>query len=388
MNLLIALPVRRGLSGGSRKYLAELVPRLRQNPVIKRLAILVPQSLGDEVPQMEPDAVVAFFGKQGTINWIENRLSNSLFRSFHPDVVLTLTCRLVAVKGVAHVIMFRNMEPPLVSFWKNPFLESVRNIARLYAARRACRQADGVIAVSRFVKDFLIHRWRVPSFKVAAIYHGVECIGDDFITCASGWNERSPFLLTAGSIRPARGLEDLLQAIAKLASLGWRLSLRVAGAVDPGMDRYYYRLRRLAASLGVAAQVEWLGGVPRDELRQLMLGCNTFVVTSRAEACPNVVLEAMACGCSIISTLQPPMPELLGEAALYYPPGNSEILADQILRAHQETGMATQQRRRAALFRARSFSWDRTATETVQFLQQIVTSVAAQRGSLPLRSCA
>lgn len=388
MNLLIALPVRRGLSGGSRKYLAELVPRLRQNSVIQRLAILVPQSLAVELPLTEPDAVVAFFRERGISSWMENRPHNTLPRNFNPDVVLTLTSRLVAVKGVPQVIMFRNMEPPLVPFWKNPVLESVRNIARLYAARRACHRADGVIAVSKFVKEFLIHRWRVPSFKVAAIYHGVEWIGDDFITCGAGWNGGPPFLLTAGSLRPARGLEDLLRAIAKLASLGWRVSLRVAGAVDPGMERYHYKLRRLAASLGVAAQVEWLGGVPRDKLRQLMLGCHTFVVTSRAEACPNVVLEAMACGCSIISTLQPPMPELLGEAALYYPPGNSEILAGQILRARQETGVATQQRRRAALFRARSFSWDRTATETVQFLQHIVASAAVQRNFPPLRSCA
>ena len=82
--------------------------------------------------------------------------------------------------------------------------------------------------------------------------------------------------------------------------------------------------------------------------------CAAFVMTSRAEACPNTALEAMSCGCAIVSVDRAPMPEFFGEAALYYPVAEIRALAQQlcavISNAAEHDRLAGAARRRAVGF--------------------------------------
>ena len=96
--------------------------------------------------------------------------------------------------------------------WGNPISEMLRNWLRAKSAQNAANKADGIIAVSEFVKEYLLHHWEIPCGKIGMVYHGIDLPkGNNGIRPSSipnNWEGR--FLFTAGSIRPARGLEDVL----------------------------------------------------------------------------------------------------------------------------------------------------------------------------------
>jgi glycosyltransferase involved in cell wall biosynthesis len=101
-------------------------------------------------------------------------------------------------------------------------------------------------------------------------------------------------------------------------------------------------------------------------------------MTSRVEACPNTVLEAMSHSCVSVSTDCPPMPEMYGSAALYYPAGNSAQLASQLVAAMKLDIATRYHMQAAARRRASEFSWQRTVDGTVRELQIACGQVGRQ----------
>ena len=92
----------------------------------------------------------------------------------------------------------------------------------------------------------------------------------------------------------------------------------------------------------------WAGQLTEPEMAWCFGHCEAFVMTSRAEACPNVALEAMSHGCRVVSTSQPPMPEFFGEAAAYYRGGDARDLARAVRGLLGESPEACRNRREAA----------------------------------------
>jgi glycosyltransferase involved in cell wall biosynthesis len=360
-----------GMSDGYTKYLQAVVPRIRADPRVARLDLFMPGGLP------APDA--------GPVKWWEpgriaaRRTLRRQILSLRPDIVFFPTARSVECGDVPNVVMVRNMEPLRVPFGGNTAGDALRNMARARAARRACRRATRVIAVSDHVRDFLVDRWHLPASHVGVVHHGVELPTDD-CTAPALLSDGGPFILTAGSIRPARGLEDLLDAIPALRQRHPELRVAVAGRSDDRWCRYERALRQRAHHLGVERAVVWLGHLPSHELSWAYARCTAFVVTSRAEACPNVVLEAMAHGAPCVSTDQQPMPELLGNAALFYPAGSGRVLARQLcdlIASPQLAGRLAQ----TAAARARCFTWSRTVHRTVDAL---VGAARQARAGAPL----
>ena len=64
----------------------------------------------------------------------------------------------------------------------------------------------------------------------------------------------SRFLFTAGSLRPARGLEDIIRALA-IPNIEQPIQLAIGGNVDPGMEPYFTKLKRIATKLGITESI-------------------------------------------------------------------------------------------------------------------------------------
>jgi glycosyltransferase involved in cell wall biosynthesis len=176
-------------------------------------------------------------------------------------------------------------------------------------------------------------------------------------------------LFTAGSIRPARGLEDLLHALEALAARDRRPTLWIAGTVAGAANRYYEALRLSIADRGLANQVRWLGGLSRREMSWCFGNCDLFVMTSRVEACPNTALEAMSHGVLSASTRNRPMPEMFAGSADFYPAGNGMLLAESIARMLSLSVAERARRSATARQRAAEYSWERAAEGTVRELR-------------------
>ena len=94
--------------------------------------------------------------------------------------------------------------------------------------------------------------------------------------------------------------------------------------------------------------------------------CRLFIMTSRAEACPNIVLEALSNGSVSISTQQQPMPEFFRDSALYYTPENHHSLYEAIQEGILLDDVNRNKLSRQAKSRSRDFSWDICAESTIK----------------------
>lgn len=356
-----------GLCGGSRKYLEVLAPLLARHSGVSRLDLFVP-----------PQAVDGL-RRNLTLNWESWKPGDmaqgfrglrSELRSRRPDVVFIPNARWLDCGPIPVVAMVRNMEPLAVPFGENPWLEALRTLARRWVTKRACRKADRIIAVSQFVRNYLTARWYLSAAKISTVYHGVDVpeVGAETRPPAALNQLSQPFLFTAGSIRPYRGLEDAIAAMPEIRRRCGDLLLVIGGETDPAMQHYRRRLERLAESLGCANSLVWCGKLSQTEMAWCFGQCKAFLMTSRVEACPNTVLEAMAHACVSVSTDCQPMPEMYGETAFFYHPKDSRQLAEQV---HTALNLPADQRRArqdAARRRSGDFSWQRTTDETVREL--------------------
>jgi glycosyltransferase involved in cell wall biosynthesis len=370
VNLAIVNLTGGGLSRGYVKYLRSVVPLLAADPRVHRLEVgLPPQAPADLIPGVRAFTWPADDAPRG-YRGLKARIAR-----LGPDVLFIPTARWLDAGPVPTVVMVRNMEPLTVPFAGNTLLEGAKNLARAHVARVACRRATRVLAVSEHVRDFLALRWNVPREKIGVVYHGVEPpgSGDAVVSPAAlAASQPAPFLFTAGSIRPARGLDDAIRALA-LTDGGPPLPrLVIAGQPDTGTRRYQRRMAGLAGTLGVAGRVVWTGQLTPPEMAWCFRHCEAFVMTSRAEACPNVALEAMSHGCRVVSTGQPPMPEFFGEAARYYRAGDAIDLARAVRALLGESPEDSRGRREAARTRAAGFRWPDTADRTIGELTRAV----------------
>jgi glycosyltransferase involved in cell wall biosynthesis len=356
-----------GLSGGSRKYLEVLAPMLANHPAISRLDVFVPPQATEALHRAT---------RLNCESWVHSDVSRG-FRGLRaellkrqPDVVFIPSARWIDCGPAPVVTMVRNMEPLAVPFAGNPWLEMLRTLARRWVAKRTCWKSDRVIAVSDFVNDYLVQNWRLPSDRVATVYHGIDLpTGDEDAQRPATLSELSrPFLFTAGSVRPYRGLEDAVGALPQILKHQPDLMLVIGGETEPAMEPYRNRLIRQAQNLGCADRLLWCGKLSQPEMNWCFQQCQAFVMTSRVEACPNTVLEAMAQSCISVSTNSAPMPEIYGDTAFFYTAGNSEELA---ARVHTALSLDVGQRyamRSATRRRAGEFSWHRTLESTVREL--------------------
>lgn len=366
-----------GLSGGYRKYLQSILPGIKSDSRVDGVDLFLPA--GVELKGVSSDGGHTW---PASSHRSDLRKAKAKLNQMRPDVVFIPTARWLDCGDTPVVSMVRNMEPLVIPFSPRSPVEIAKNLARRYAAFRSCTRSSGVIAVSSFVQEFLETRWRIRSDRLAVVYHGVSR-SERQLPSKSPQNfqipSERPFLFTAGSIRPARGLEDVIKAVGRMVGQGIPISLAIAGAVDPGMHGYWQDLRQLANDLGCSDDVLWLGQLDAASMSWSYANCAAFVMTSRAEACPNTALEAMGHGCVCVSTDTAPMPEIFGSAAVYYCAGDSRSLSGALGVAMSSDANAISEMRNRALNRARYFSWDRTARATVDFLESRVRSGRSQR---------
>jgi glycosyltransferase involved in cell wall biosynthesis len=174
-----------------------------------------------------------------------------------------------------------------------------------------------------------------------------------------------PFVLFVSSLWPYKNCDGLIRAfaVAKPDLAGHRLVV-----VGPDRDAEYIgQLRALASSLGIADDVVWVGGVPLEETVDFYRAADVFVYPSHNETFGLPILEAMACGCPVVTSDRSAMPETAGGAALLADPEDPRSIASAIVRALHD-GDA---RREQGLARAGEFTWRQTAKETLEVYREV-----------------
>ena len=163
--------------------------------------------------------------------------------------------------------------------------------------RRGCRVADAVVCSSEGVRQEAISLCAAPEAKTRVLSNGVNTSlfcpeGDD--ECQSlGWPLEAKVALFVGALTPRKRIDVLIEALASLDA-SWRLLIVGRGPQEA-------HLRERVTALGLEARVRFAGYRPYPEMPTLYRSADLLVLPSSYEGCPKVVLEALACGLSVVA---------------------------------------------------------------------------------------
>jgi glycosyltransferase involved in cell wall biosynthesis len=171
-------------------------------------------------------------------------------------------------------------------------------------------KAEKVICVSKALKKRLIELGASPE-KLEVLYNGVDTrifhpMDRAAVRQQLGVGADESLVLYVGNLKAEKGLGELIHAFRALSG-GGRGHMRLAVVGD---GPYLPELRRLIDSFGLSDRVRLLGSLPLPTIAQWMNAASVLCLPSYSEGVPNVILEALACGTSVVATSVGGIPEL------------------------------------------------------------------------------
>jgi glycosyltransferase involved in cell wall biosynthesis len=255
-------------------------------------------------------------------------------------------------------------------------------IYRRLSYPRTARVADAVIINSESLRAEVDRYLEVDPAKVhlipEAVDHDIFRPGDQDEAkerLRRDHGVTKPFVLFVSSLWRYKNCGGLIRAFAAAKS---ELGDRQLVVVGPGRDEEYAaELRALAASLGVADDIVWVGGVPNEETVHFYRAADVFVYPSFNETFGLPILEAMAAGCPVVTSDTTAMPETAGGAALLADPRDPESIAGALVEA---CGPANTRLRQAGPVRAGEFTWTATAERTLEVYRAVHKRQSTRKG--------
>ena len=214
-----------------------------------------------------------------------------------------------------------------------------------------------IVTVSEFSRARLAHRLHLDPASIGVMAEGAEHIlrepADDSVLARQGLKPGG-YALAVGTGAAHKNLGLLSAAAAHLQSQG--MVVAAAGARDASV---------FAGAAGASAMLA-LGRVSDAELRALYENAACLLFPSRYEGFGLPPLEAMACGCPVIAARAASVPEVCGDAALWFDPASPESLVAALQRLPAEADRL----RVAGLARAEGFTWRRAALTLLGLMEK------------------
>jgi len=360
-----------GVSGGHRKYLLNMLPRLAVSPEVGEILCASPAGMGggDWLPAL-PKVSYSACEPFRPFRHAPDSALRTVLDAFKPDLLFIPVERYINYKDLPVVVMLQNMAPLAGVKTGTGLKELLVAAARRHETRIALDRAAAVIVPTEFVKGFLSGKAGFPAGKITAVHYGHNPVPVSTHPPATFPFAGKEFVFTAGSIESYRGLEDLIRALPGLKEKRPGIKLVVAGGSRPATEKYFSWLKGLAAGLDLSGDIAWSGNLPEKELSWFYTNCAAFALTSRMESFCFVALEAIAHGCNTVSTDSACLPEIFRDTALYYQPGDEKNLSSALFTILSRTEAERHAAGSAAAARAASFSWDAAAAATLEVLKK------------------
>jgi glycosyltransferase involved in cell wall biosynthesis len=258
----------------------------------------------------------------------------------------------------------------------NPFLLADTRYKRLrltllrQATLESMNSSQGIIFISKSSRDMLAEQIDLNSIKNTVIYHGrMDSDSDDKLSQVH-LNLPSRYLLCVSHIYRYKKIKEMVQAYC----LARRSKSEIPPLLIAGNNYAPQYMDEITDEINKSEQpgsIRMLGNIPETELWNLYRNCDAFIFPSVLEACPNILIEALSCGCAIACSDKSVMPEIAGNAAIYFNPDNIEDFTNKILSIVQNNKLKEQLSLKA-IQRAAFFSWQKTARQTLDFFDEVL----------------
>ncbi|MFD1216320.1 glycosyltransferase family 4 protein [Microbulbifer celer] len=236
--------------------------------------------------------------------------------------------------------------------------------------KKVSRRLQHIVTVSTQSLDDIVHYFGVKRERVELIYNGIDT---DIFSPGSAQKRAQPRVMTTASAdQPLKGLRFLLQAVATLQPRYPDLKVLVVGKLQQGGAT-----ESLLKTLDLERTVRFVSGISNEEMADYYRSSTMVVCPSLYEGFGLPAGEAMACGVPVISSDGGALPEVVGDAGIVVPAGNSDALAEAMQSLldnpslREKLGAAGRERIES------QFSWTLCAKHLVDYYRAIIAAQAS-----------
>ncbi len=282
------------------------------------------------------------------------------------------------------VTMSRNLLPfEWNELWRYGWSQTTLRLLLLrWSQSRSFKRANGTVFLTEYAKNAVRKVTGSLNCETRVIAHGInKCFFQSprRQRPIAKYSRASPFrILYVSIIDLYKHQWHVAEAVTQLRNMGLPVSLVLIG---PGYRPALTRLKNVMSRLDPRGEfLHYVASVPHDELPAHYSEADLCIFASSCENLPNILLEGMASGLPIASSNRGPMPELLGDAGVYFDPEKPASIAKALSQLIDSPELRLQYAR-AAFERAQQYSWKRCANETLAFL----ANISSASGRLPAK---
>ncbi|WP_444901206.1 glycosyltransferase family 4 protein [Microbulbifer sp. SSSA007] len=237
---------------------------------------------------------------------------------------------------------------------------------------KVSRKLRHIVTVSRQSERDIIEQFGVKPEQINLIYNGI----DTEIFSPSESVERLPLriMTTASADQPLKGLGVLLLALASLRQRFNGLELLVVGKLREGGAT-----EELLHRLDLQNAVQFVSGISNAELVGYYRSATVVACPSLYEGFGLPAGEAMACGAPVVSSDGGALPEVVGDAGIVVPAGNSQALGEALGRVLSDISLQAELSAKGRARIEEKFSWGLAAASLVAYYREILGESAVQR---------
>jgi glycosyltransferase involved in cell wall biosynthesis len=236
------------------------------------------------------------------------------------------------------------------------------------------KRAKKILTVSVSAKEEIVGLLNAPENKVKSIYNGCgskyRVINDDnrIREIKDRYGLPAHYILNVGTLEPRKNLEMLIEAYKEVKmQKGVEQKLVLTGS----RGWYYENIMARINESGLQNDVIFSGFVAEEDMPCLYNGADLFVYPSLYEGFGIPVVEAMACGCPVITSNCSSLPEVAGDAAILVDPRDSSAIASAIWQALSDE-KSRDVLRSKGIEQAKKFTWEKTVQEVWEGISETV----------------
>ncbi|MGI8689048.1 MAG: glycosyltransferase family 4 protein [Thermomicrobiales bacterium] len=239
----------------------------------------------------------------------------------------------------------------------------------------AVRSTAHILTLSEHAKRRIVAHYQIPPERVTVTYlaaasaYFMPVSPETIARVRERYGLKAPYILSVATLHPHKNLDALIDAFVALRQThAWKGQLALIGLRGTAANALHTRIR----ALGLAREIVLPGYVPDADLPALYRGAEMYVLPSRYEGFGIPVLEAMASGIPVITTRLTSLPEVAGDAALFFDPDDRAALVAALCRLRDDDAL-----RRTLIARgherARLFTWQQTAERTLAVFEHVAS---------------
>jgi glycosyltransferase involved in cell wall biosynthesis len=242
--------------------------------------------------------------------------------------------------------------------------------------RRSFKNADGLIFLTQYAQERISAILKKTKGKQAKISHGIEprfAAHPRQQKPIHDYSLKLPFtFLYVSILMPYKHQIKVAEAVSMLRAAGVPVKIRFVGST---WGNYGQEFRKTLQQLDPLEEfLIWSGEMPFSDLHHEYQNADAFVFASSCENLPNIMIEAMSAGLPIACSKRGPMPEVLGNAGVYFDPLQTQDIAIAMRTLMHDADLRTELANQAKVL-SQEYSWHQCAKDTFEF----IVAVADQR---------